>query len=403
MTHADDVLSLDGGTTRSVSRTSVAYRDVLATPVAMSSQAGYSGCLYDTHGRIIAASQRIGGIRGDHFRTVNPDQIERSAVSTETVAGRALYLGTFMGHHYGHFITETLSTFWPLLQTSSVHFDTFVFHRFCFGTGMSPFAKDIFECFDIELKKIIIIDDSPLQFEHIVLPNRLLALNHSVNRLIKDIHDHVATRLRTDHPPSCRKFYLSRRKLAKNTRNRVIVNEAELEQCFTDRGFQIIYPEEISFRDQLSLYSHACALAGPSGSALHNILFCPRGTEIIELGDPRYCGRRAPTQQLCDFAASARNTHIPYRGLSIGIRRAYYFYPKPVEATLCNLYSSTSRNGSNSARLTDWAPSYLHRMSSYMCGLRLLVSHGLAIVARKATRLIGRALSTHDATDFRRQ
>ena len=76
----------------------------------------------------------------------------------------------------------------------------------------------------------------------------------------------------------------------------------------------MIYPEELPFSIQLGLYDRATIVAGPSGSALHNSLFMKPGAKLIELGDPRYGGERAPTQVLCDTISGVDTALIPFVG-----------------------------------------------------------------------------------------
>jgi hypothetical protein len=111
-----------------------------------------------------------------------------------------------------------------------------------------------------------------------------------------------------------RRLYLSRRRFSQRDLFRVVANEAHIETAFQRRGFEVIYPETMRFEDQIALYSRAEAVAGISGSGLHNSLFMQPDATIIELGDPRYQGKRSPTQVLCDTVAGVHNALIPFAG-----------------------------------------------------------------------------------------
>ena len=60
-----------------------------------------------------------------------------------------------------------------------------------------------------------------------------------------------------------------------------LVNEKEVAEMFQQFGFVIIYPEEMSFDEQVDLFSKARYVAGTSGAALTNILYCPIKTVLI--------------------------------------------------------------------------------------------------------------------------
>src|ERR1700722_3511855 len=87
-------------------------RGGFATPYAVSGVPGtLSGCIYRADGTKVSLSERMGGFMGDLLISSNPPEVSppRSATS---LPGRGVYLGNYMGGHYGHFITETLSSFW---------------------------------------------------------------------------------------------------------------------------------------------------------------------------------------------------------------------------------------------------------------------------------------------------
>lgn len=77
-----------------------------------------------------------------------------------------------------------------------------------------------------------------------------------------------------------RRLYISRRR---QTAFRRLLNEAQLEALFTARGFEVVYPEELSFKEQVRLFSAAAVVAGPAGSNMINLVFAPPGARILLL------------------------------------------------------------------------------------------------------------------------
>ena len=76
-----------------------------------------------------------------------------------------------------------------------------------------------------------------------------------------------------------KRIWISRNK----SKHRKIANEDSLTPMLKQYGFQIIYPEDISFIEQLSLYRNAEIIGGLHGGALTNILFMNEGTKLIEI------------------------------------------------------------------------------------------------------------------------
>lgn len=74
-----------------------------------------------------------------------------------------------------------------------------------------------------------------------------------------------------------RKLYISRKK-KKLSR---LVNEADVENLFISYGFEVIYPEELSFSQQVQVFREAQQVAGVSGAAFANIVFCAPDTKVI--------------------------------------------------------------------------------------------------------------------------
>lgn len=69
------------------------------------------GAVHDLDGQLVASSQRIGGLSGDHYAASDQLQVSPEARGP-LLAGTWLYGGHWM-NPFGHFVTETLTTLWP--------------------------------------------------------------------------------------------------------------------------------------------------------------------------------------------------------------------------------------------------------------------------------------------------
>lgn len=76
-----------------------------------------------------------------------------------------------------------------------------------------------------------------------------------------------------------KRIYVSR-KLAKKRR---IQNEADVETIMQKYGFSIIYCEQLSFFQQVALFSQAEIFVSIHGAGLTNMLFMPEGSRVLEL------------------------------------------------------------------------------------------------------------------------
>lgn len=76
-----------------------------------------------------------------------------------------------------------------------------------------------------------------------------------------------------------RRLYVSRR----NARSRRVINEDEVVDALAKQGFETIELEEVSFEEQVRLFSECEMLVSIHGAALTNALFMPDGGRVIEL------------------------------------------------------------------------------------------------------------------------
>ena len=163
-----------------------------------------------------------------------------------------------------------------------------------------------------------------LAVDELVVPERLFRLNHSADPRASWIYQHIAEGCPAPTEPAP-KLYLSRRRFSRANFERVIANEVDVEAEFKRRDFKILYPEAMSFEDQVGHYAHASTVAGISGSGLHNSLFMHKDAQLIELGDPRYEGKPAPTQALCNHISGVAAQFIPFKGPRFGPRGTMLF------------------------------------------------------------------------------
>ncbi len=81
--------------------------------------------------------------------------------------------------------------------------------------------------------------------------------------------------------PAQRKIFISRAK----AQRRRLVNEDRLWPLLEAEGFERVYMEELSFEEQVELMKDTAVLVAPHGAGLTNMMFCQKGTHIVEIAD----------------------------------------------------------------------------------------------------------------------
>lgn len=66
----------------------------------------------------------------------------------------------------------------------------------------------------------------------------------------------------------------------KNTKTVRLKNEKVVRELFAENGFEIVFTEEMTFREQVECFGRARCIVAASGAALTNIIFCQPGTII---------------------------------------------------------------------------------------------------------------------------
>ena len=75
-----------------------------------------------------------------------------------------------------------------------------------------------------------------------------------------------------------RSVYLSRA-----NQKRKFVTESHIEAKLSERGFEVVRPEELSTKDQIKLFEQSKIIVGPTGAGFANVLFCKPGTIVVEI------------------------------------------------------------------------------------------------------------------------
>ena len=305
----------------SINRSIQSLNDVTITPNIprhkSKSKTEILGGVYDNEGRIITKAKRQAvqvSTSNKYLDNINPNK------ELKQIDGIFLYLGQYTTE-YGHFLLETLSRFWALDQ--NLEYDKIIFHplRSRPSTNLMDFeaAHVAFSCFNVNPNDIIITDKIQ-RYKTVLVPSSLITLNEQAHNSAKVIYEKIVSYCQNKSSNKYPlKIYLSRRKLAKN--DRPVNNEKEIEDLFKSHGFSTIYPETLSFIDQVNLYSKVEIIAGFSGSAMHNVLFCNHKATTIIIGHLREPKAPHRNQIICNNLSEATPLFIPFEGRVLDLNK----------------------------------------------------------------------------------
>lgn len=273
------------------------------------------GAIYSAEGRLVPASVRVGGVEGDQVMAADPDTALLHPGDVVRIAGRTAFLGNHMAH-YGHFVTEFLSTLWDFHRLDE--YDQYAVFPFIFDGGRVRFAPDrtqALECLGVDPRRVLVLGDKPASFALIDVFERRWRNNDQVDPAIVAVYDRLLGEFGARQNDCERRVFLSRRSGVGMQR---LANTGDVEAVFARHGFEVLYPENIDFADQISRYANARVVAGFAGSAMHNCVFMRSGF-LIEVGDLRSRHTFSKMQALANSLRPITPCRIDYVGDERGV------------------------------------------------------------------------------------
>lgn len=271
-----------------------------------------SGAVYDQEGSLVPESQRVGGLAGDHALSVDPPELPPWDGATRDLPGTWLYGGTWF-NHFGHFLTETVTSLWP-----DETVDGLLFHPFWFGGEVLPWQGEMLGLLGTTTAPVI-VGEQRLRVERLLLPTRAYLPNGHARKPAVQVWQRIARAARREQagdPP--RRIYLSRtehhRALVESGRvaKRAMPNEAALDDLFHERGYQVVHAEQWDVVDQIRLAAGAEVIAGRSGSATHLSVFARPDAPTVVVGDARAQQRPVLNQLVLNHAVGQPLGFVPY-------------------------------------------------------------------------------------------
>lgn len=257
-----------------------------------------NGIICDHCGDLILYNQNtiIKEFLGTHFSLYKHIEFLNFKTSQSTrnikkINGKVAVVRSIGSNIYGHWIGELLAKI-ALLQIKNIEYDWL--YLIC----NQPYIQEIVQLLAIDSSKIIqdSLHDYDIQAEELIIPSlpaRFIPMHDDHNyanqhyqvlyipqwhiQWLQQLFIPVAEQKIAHTYPD--KIFISR----KDTDSRKIINEDELFSYFKKKGFYRYQLSELSFLEQVRLFSQATCIVSPHGSGLTNIIFCKPNTCIIEI------------------------------------------------------------------------------------------------------------------------
>lgn len=191
---------------------------------------------------------------------------------------KAIVLSTSASNgNYSHFMIDLVPKFLYVLPTLDQN-DYLIING-----PVKNFVTDFFSLFGYEDQLIIMDNHKTYKINECSIVGALSPRGNPTLEAI-DLLNNIKLPYLSDNSLRSHKVYISRR-LAKA---RKILNEVELEMQLMDRGFEIVFLEKLSIASQIQLFKNAKVIVSPHGAGLTNLVFCEKGTVVIEIFTSRH-------------------------------------------------------------------------------------------------------------------
>lgn len=195
---------------------------------------------------------------------------------------------------FGHFITEGFSRLWYLIQNPELDYKI-IFLTFP-GYNIFKF-ENILNSIGIKKDQYEIIT-KPTQFKKIIIPEQSIYIGSGYLKEHQLIYDAIISRTK---PSEFKKIYLSKSKFHINNS----VREVYFEEFYQKRGFEIIYPETLTFIEQVAILNGADEVVCTMGTIQHLTFFCRNHVKVTIMAREYNSG---PINVLGMFSLQMRNT-----------------------------------------------------------------------------------------------
>ncbi len=179
--------------------------------------------------------------------------------ATEKREGHYLFGGMFFGH-FGLFITETICRLWA----SNDSYDGIVFTpKHANLTHFKKHHRELFKIFGITCPVILL--PTPTRIEKLSIPGQGFGLG-AIASGTEEYRNFLRNTVGKVPPNGPEKIYISRTKYAATGG---LLGEQVLEANLERAGYVPVYPEKMTWTDQLALYRAARKIISIDTSALH--------------------------------------------------------------------------------------------------------------------------------------
>jgi hypothetical protein len=182
--------------------------------------------------------------------------------------------------NYHHFFLNLLMPALIVLKELSHENLHFVLCDLSLGPNEENFDKLLTEL--LQENGISYTEISNFEVEYLNAKNFIPINGVDIDNGIPLLYNYLIDKYNISTETPNKKIYISRKNYS--SQDIRIDDEESLENYFIEKGFQVVYPEEIAtFKEQFELLTSCSTLAALSGSGLTGLIFMQKNQQVIEI------------------------------------------------------------------------------------------------------------------------
>ena len=199
--------------------------------------------------------------------------------NVEYINESVIYINHFI-HHWGHYLLDVINRLWYILDKDVNKLKFVYIVRENDGDYIRGNYLELLELLGIKKENLIRIN-KVTQFKEVIVPEASLYPGKYFTKEYKMIFDRIIENVNIGQIDLKSNIYCSRSQLKKAKRTEI--GEEELEKIFNQNGFESVYMEKMTVREQIKVINNAKTIVAISGTIPHNLLFARNAPHVIIL------------------------------------------------------------------------------------------------------------------------
>lgn len=202
------------------------------------------------------------------------------------VRGTSLLIaGSFASHNYFHWLTDAIPKI-AIAQENSISISEV--DNVIVSNNELAFQNETLAILKIDPQKIVSLEKYNLLVCEFIIAPSATCVSGNVSKWIVDYLQDLFKDWMVVKNELPKKIYISRQ----NSLKRRLTNENRITEYLIEQGYDVVYLEKLSVKQQIQLFYNANSIIGVDGAGLTNLIFSSPKTSIIELFPSTYVNQR---------------------------------------------------------------------------------------------------------------